>query len=90
MEKNVCLFVENLFLNGDCDADADLSVFEYDTFKSIIHTKFNQFLFKGYLLLKKYELITWNSSVYWNVNHHMRCSSVVLYVRKIDNVKEGI
>ena len=90
MDRNVCLLIEDLFSKGGCDANADLIVVEYDTCKSIIHTKFNQFLYKGYLLLKKYELVTWNSSVYWNDKHNMRCSSVVLYVSKIDNVKEVI
>ena len=88
MERNVCLLIEDLFSKGCCDVNADLIVVEFGTFKTIIHTKFNQFLFNGYLLLKKYELITWNSSVYWNDIHNMRCSSVVLYVRKIDYVKE--
>ena len=87
MERNVCLLIEDLFSKGGCDSNADLIVVEFGTYKIIIHTKFNQFLFKGYLLLKKYELITWNSSVYWNDKHNMRCSSVVLYVRKIDSVK---
>ena len=88
MNRNVCLLIEDLFLKGGCDFNANLIVVEYDTWKTIIHTKFNQFLFKGYLLLKKYELVNWNSSVYWNDKHNMRCSGVVLYVRKTDNVKE--
>ena len=88
MERNVCLLIDDLFLKGSCDANADLIVVEFGTCKTIIHTKFNQFLFKDYLLLKKYELFTWNSSIYWNDKHNIRCSGVVLYVRKFDNLKE--
>ena len=88
MERNVCLLIDDLFSKGGCDANANLIVVEYDTCKSIIHTKFNQFLFKDYVLLKKYELITWYSSIYWNDKNKMRCSAVVLYVRKIDNIKK--
>ena len=88
MERNVCLLIEDLFSKGGCDYNANLIVVEFGTYKTILHTTFNRFLFKGYLLLKNYELYTWNSSVYWNDNHDMRCSGVVLYVRKLDNVKE--
>lgn len=88
MKRNVCLLIEDLFINGSCDANTDLIVLEYDTCKTIVHCKFNQFLFNGYLLLKNYVLTTWNSLVYWDDKHIMRCSSVVLYVSKLDNVKE--
>ena len=87
MERNVCLLINDLFSNGGCDATCDLIICEYGTFKSIIHTKFNQFLFNDYLSLKNYELVTWNSSIYFNDKFNMRCSSIVLYVKKIDNVK---
>ena len=88
MERNVCLLIDDLFSNRACGSNSDLIVVEFGTCKTIIHTKFNQFLFNDYLLLKKYELFTWNSSVYWDNHHNLRCSSVVLYVRKIDNLKE--
>ena len=85
MERNVCLLLDDLFLKGGCDSNCSLIVCEYDTFKTILNTKFNEFLFKGYLLLRNYELITWNSKVYWNNTHHLRCSCIVLYVKKIIN-----
>ena len=88
MEKNVCLLLNDLFLKRGCDANCDLIVCEYDTFKTIIKTKFNEFIFKDYLLLSNYYLITWNSNVYWNDNHNMRCRSIVLYVKKVSNKKE--
>ena len=82
MERNVCLLINDLFSNGGFDATCDLIICEYGTFKSIIHTKFNQFLFNDYLSLKKYELVTWNSSIYFNDKFNMRCSSIVLYVKR--------
>ena len=88
MRRNVCLLIKDLFLNGGCDDTCDLLICNYDPFKTIIHTKFNQFLFKDYLLLENYELISWYSSVYWNEHCYMRCSDIVLYVKKINNVKE--
>ena len=88
MERNVCLLINDLFSNGGCDNTCDLIICEFRTFKTIIHTKFNQFLFNDYFKLKNYELISWNSSVYWNDNFQMRCSSIVLYVKEKDNFKE--
>ena len=88
MKKNVSLLINDLYLNGGCDDTCELIICEFDTCKAIIHTNFNQFLFKDYFILKKYELITWNSHLYWNKKFQMRCSSVVLYVKKINNIKE--
>lgn len=89
MERNICLLINDLYLNGGCDNNCDLLICEFRTFKTIIHTKFCQFLVNDYIKLINYELVTWNSHVYWNDNLQMRCSSIVLYVKSKDNLKEA-
>ena len=76
-ELIVDLFSKEKYYNN-----SQLIVMDVNTDKAIINVNFNCLLFQDYKFLKKYELISWNSDLYWNDKQQLTCSCIIIWVKK--------